>query len=143
MTLIGLTSEEGKFLENENMLNQIIASYTISDSYVSQCIQAQQQALSGALRVGQTLSETSDIIMDSWENRQISDDIISEKWSDTTLGYERIYDPDTNEVYRVDNGFYDTYNINRDYYENSNLEQLPDNDWNLWTSSYNYQEDIN
>ncbi|MDD4353171.1 MAG: hypothetical protein PHN56_01800 [Candidatus Nanoarchaeia archaeon] len=139
---IGLSAKEDEFTEYEELLNNILNSYTISEEYVSACIQAQNQAASAALKAGQTLSETSDIIMDSWDNRQRSDDIISEKWSDTTLGYERVYDSETGEVYRVENGFYDSYNINREYYEMNNLEQLPENNWDLWTASTNYEEDI-
>ncbi|PIU88540.1 hypothetical protein COX58_01560 [archaeon CG_4_10_14_0_2_um_filter_Archaea_38_6] len=135
MTFIGLTAGEDEFLQYEPILNQIMGSYSISDSYVSACLQAQNQAAQSALKTGEILSETSDIIMDSWDSRQQSDDILSEKWSDTTLGYERVYDPETGDVYRVENGFYDSYNINRDAFEMSDLEQLPTNSWDLWTAS--------
>ena len=53
--------------------------------------------------------EISDMIMDSWEKRNNSYDIISQKQSDATLGYERVYDTDTGEVYRAYNGFTDSY----------------------------------
>ncbi|VVB76478.1 Uncharacterised protein [Candidatus Tiddalikarchaeum anstoanum] len=137
MTFIGLTAGDNEFQNYEAILNHIIKSYTISESYVSACIQAQNQAVSGALRAGRTLSETSDIIMDVWDNRQTTDDILSERWSDTTLGYERVYDPSTGEVYRVENGFYENYNIHRNNFEMNNLEPLPETDWNLWTAATN------
>jgi hypothetical protein len=136
---IGMSTGENEFLEYEPILNNILKSYTISQDYVSACIRAQNQAVSGILKAGQTLSETSDIIMDVWDTRQKSDDILSEKWSDTTLSYERVYDPETGEVYRVENGFYDSYNINREDFEMSNLEQLPENSWDLWTALTNPQ----
>ena len=53
------------------------------------------------------------MIMDSWNKRSSSYDIISQKQSDATLGYERVYDTTTNEVYRAYNGFTDKYNGNR------------------------------
>ena len=139
---IGISAKEDEFPNYEEILNNILNSYTISEEYVSACIQAQNQAASAILKAGQTLSETSDTIMDSWNNRQRSDDILSEKWSDTTLSYERVYDTETGEVYRVENGFYDSYDINREHFEMSNLEQLPDNDWELWTAPTNYEENI-
>ena len=73
--------------------------------------------------------------MESWENRNRSDDILSEKRSDVILGYERVYNEDTDEVYRVENGFYDEYNINRQVFEMGNLQKLPESNWELWTSS--------
>lgn len=142
MTFIGMSAGAGNFSAYEAALDRVIKSYEFSESYVSACLQAQAQALSGALRVGKTLSETSDIIMSSWENRQRSDDILSERWSDATLGYERVYDPATGDVYRVDNGFYDDYNIRRQNYEKSDLELLPENNWALWTASTLPQSDI-
>lgn len=53
--------------------------------------------------------EISDMIMDSWEKRNNSYDIISQKQSDATLGYERVYDTETGDVYRAYNGFTDNY----------------------------------
>ena len=55
----------------------------------------------------------SDMIMDSWAQRSTSYDIISQKQSDATLGYERVYDVETNEIYRAYNGFTDDYTGDR------------------------------
>ena len=57
--------------------------------------------------------EISDMIMDSWNKRNNSYDIISQKQSDATLGYERVYDTETNEIYKAYNGFTDDYSGNR------------------------------
>jgi len=53
----------------------------------------------------------------------------SSRRSDAILGNKRVYDPETGDVYEVENGFYDTYIINRDQYEMSNLQPLPDDSW--------------
>ena len=45
--------------------------------------------------------------MDSWEKRSNSYDIISQKQSDATLGYERVYDTETGDIYKADLGFTD------------------------------------
>lgn len=62
--------------------------------------------------------------MSSWENRNRSQDIISQKQSDATLGYERVYDTETNEVYKAPNGFSDAYDGKR---------YLPVTDDNMYT----------
>ena len=53
------------------------------------------------------------MIMDSWEKRNNSYDIISQKQSDATLGYERVYDTETGDVYKAYNGFTDDYKGDR------------------------------
>lgn len=54
-------------------------------------------------------NEISDMIMDSQNKRSASYDIISQKRSDATLGYERVYNTDTGEIYKAYNGFTDEY----------------------------------
>ena len=39
--------------------------------------------------------------------------IMSQKQSDATLGYERIVDTETGEIYKIDNGFTDWYDGSR------------------------------
>ena len=51
--------------------------------------------------------------MDSWAKRSASFDIMSQKQSDATLGYERVYDIETNETYKAYNGFTDDYDGER------------------------------
>ena len=38
---------------------------------------------------------------------------MSQKQSDATLGYERVYDTETNEIYKAYNGFTDDYDGKR------------------------------
>ena len=53
------------------------------------------------------------MIMSSWENRNTSQDIMSQKQSDATMGYERIQDTETGDIYKIDNGFMDHYDGSR------------------------------
>ncbi len=129
---MGITSPKQELKYTENTLATSLQSFTISQSYVDNCLRQQAQTYAGILKAGKTLSESSDIIMDGWESRNKVDDIVAEKRSDAILGKERVYDPETGDVYEVENGFYDTYNINRDQYEMNNLQPLPGDDWNLW-----------
>jgi len=138
----GITAPQDEFRGCESDLLQSLRSFTFSQQYLNRCLQNQNQIWQGIFRTSQILSSTSDTIMQAWENRKRSDDILSEKRSDAILGRERLYDPDTGQVYEFDNGFYDSYNLNRSRYEMNNLQPLPDNDYNLWTApslnGYNY-----
>ncbi|MCX9011395.1 MAG: hypothetical protein OIN66_09770 [Candidatus Methanoperedens sp.] len=134
-SFIGISAEKDDFKNMQDKLTESIGSFSLSQAYVNNCLQQQAQTTQGILKAGKTLSETSDIIMSSWENRNRVDDILSEKRSDVILGKDRVYNPATAEVFEVPNGFYDDYNINRQKYDMNNLQRLPDNDWNLWTSS--------
>ena len=140
--IIGITSVKSDFRYLQETLTQSLRSLNISQSFVDNCLQQQQQQLQGVLKAGNTLSETSDIITDVWESRNRSDDVISEKRSDAILGYQRVYNPDTGTVYEVPLGFYEQYNIHREQYSMNNLQLLPDNDWNLWTASVKSGGDI-
>ncbi|MBE9569079.1 MAG: hypothetical protein IMF11_00495, partial [Proteobacteria bacterium] len=102
-------------------------------SYVNSCLAQQANTYAGILKAGKTLSETSDIIMQGWENRNKVDDVLSEKRSDAILGRERLYDPNTGEVYEFENGFYDKYQLDQNRYEMNNLQPLPDDNHDLWT----------
>jgi len=132
LQIIGVTSPKREFRELENTLVTSVQSFTIAQSYADNCMRQQAETYADILKAGKTLSEASDIIMDGWEKRNKVDDITAEKRSDAILSNERLYDPETGEVYEFKNGFYEKYDINREGYEMNNLKPLPDNDWNLW-----------
>jgi len=131
--IIGITSPKREFRHLEKTLIASVQSFTVTQSYADNCMRQQSETYAGILKAGKTLSETSDIIMEGWENRNKVHDIIAEKRSDAILGNERLYDPETGEVYEFKSGFYEEYDINRERYEMNNLNLLPDEDWNLWT----------
>ena len=62
------------------------------------------------------------MIMSSWENRNTSQDIMSQKQSDATMGYERIQDTETGDIYKIDNGF-------MDYYDGSRYRSITDDQY--------------
>lgn len=131
---MGITAPKDEFEKTQKILIQIGNSFSLSNQYVTSCMQAQRAQGEIYRQTSKTLSETSDIIMQSWNNRNKSDDILSAKRSDTILERERVYNPETGSVYEVDNGFYDNYNIQRNNYEMDNLQRLPNNNHNLWTA---------
>jgi hypothetical protein len=131
--ILGISAPQKEFSVLEADLSKSIASFNIGQSYVQNCLAQQNQRYQGILKAGKTLSEASDVIMQGWESRNKTDDILSEKRSDATLGKERLYDPNTGDVYEFDNGFYDKYRLDPNKYEMSNLQPLPNDDHNLWT----------
>jgi len=131
-SITGITAPNKEFRDIENTMVKAVRSFTISQSYVDNCLRQQSSTYKGILKAGQTLSETSDIIMQGWEKRNKVDDIISEKRSDAILGKERLYDPNTGEVYDFELGFYDKYNLDRDKYEMNDLQFLPKDNYELW-----------
>lgn len=66
-----------------------------------------------AKQISQNFNQTMDGFMSSWESRNISQDIMSQKQSDATLGYERVYDTETGRIYKATNGFTDDYDGKR------------------------------
>jgi hypothetical protein len=131
--ILGISSPKTEFPNLEATLSRSIASFSFSQSYVQNCIAQQNENFKGIMKAGKTLSEASDIIVQGWENRNKTDDILSEKYSDVTLGRERLYDPNSGEVYEFENGFYDKYKLDQNKYEMNNLQPLPNDNHDLWT----------
>ena len=107
-------------------------SFTMSQSYVDNCIRQSNKTTEGILRAGRTLSEASGNITKAWQNKSRTEDIISQKRSDAMMGRQRLYDPQTKTVYEVDNTFTDKYKMDPGKYNLRNLQQLPPDDYNLW-----------
>ncbi len=134
ITFIGISAGRSEFRNLEKTLNESINSLNISQDYISKCLAQQQKQYQAILKAGQALSEASDIIVEGWENRNRSDDIVSEKRSDAILERDRIYNPDSGEVYDIKNGWYDNYDLHRGNYDMNNLQPLPSDNYDLWTA---------
>jgi len=130
--IAGVTAPKHEFAALLPVLSASLRSYSIPRSYVDNCLRMQARAYAGIQKAGQTLRESSDILMKGWTERNKTYDIIAEKRSDAMLGKERVYNPDTGEVYEFENGFYDKYNLDRQRYEMSNLQLLPGDNYDLW-----------
>ena len=63
-------------------------------------------------------------ISSSLEAHDQSYDILFQKRSHATLGYDRLYDSETGEIYRAEVGFYDNCDLHRDEYANTNLQLI-------------------
>ncbi|MGN0498371.1 MAG: hypothetical protein ACI4F6_04865 [Acutalibacteraceae bacterium] len=111
--IMAITAVKDTFIEWESLLTKCMQTIKYSDSFVSATIQAGNEKVAQAMEFSKNANQVLDGMMDSWEKRNTSQDIISQKQSDATLGYERVYDTETNEVYRATNGFTDVYDGKR------------------------------
>ena len=123
------TTSDEDFNSWQGILDKCIGTIEYSQDFM----QAHAKALQSQSELTQILSknaqEMSDGIMDSWNKRQTSYDIMSQKQSDATLGYERVKDTETGEIYRATNGFMDSYSGSR-------YQSVSDNDYTLDVDGY-------
>ncbi len=108
-----LSAEKGTFQDWQPTLSKSLSSLDYTREFQSFAMSQSNQAAATSQSLSQAASEMSDSIMSSWENRNKSQDIMSQKQSDATLGYERIVDTETGEIYKIDNGFTDWYDGSR------------------------------
>ena len=108
-----LSAEKGTFQDWQPTLSKSLSSLDYTREFQSFAMSQSNQGVATSQSLSQSASEMSDSIMSSWENRNKSQDIMSQKQSDATLGYERIVDTETGEIYKIDNGFTDWYDGSR------------------------------
>ena len=110
---IFITTPKDEFIDWEDTLNTICSSLTFTDTFINGFNQQQDAVMKNFQEIRAIGNEISDGIMDSWNKRNTSFDIMSQKQSDAILGYERVYDTETNEIYKAYNGFTDDYDGKR------------------------------
>ena len=111
--IIFMATPDTEFNNWQSILDYCIGTITFSDSFINGFNNEESTLLSTIQANQQVYDSISDMIMDSWEKRNNSYDIISQKQSDATLGYERVYDTETGDIYKAYNGFIDEYSGNR------------------------------
>ena len=110
---IFITTPKDELIDWQETLNTICSSLEFTDSFINGFNKEQDAVMNNFQKIRAIGNEISDGIMDSWNKRNTSFDIMSQKQSDATLGYERVYDTETNEVYKAYNGFTDNYDGER------------------------------
>lgn len=126
---IFITAPRDEFIDWQDTLNTICSSLEFTDTFINGFNQQQDAVMKNFQQIRAIGNEISDGIMDSWNKRNTSFDIMSQKQSDATLGYERVYDTETNEVYKAYNGFTDDYDGKR-------YQSITDDMYALKTSGY-------
>ena len=110
---IFITAPKDEFIDWQEPLSIIASSLEFTDTFLSGFNTQQDVVMQNFQNVRNICNQITDGIMDSWEKRSASYDIMSQKQSDATLGYERVYDTETNEIYKAYNGFTDDYDGER------------------------------
>ena len=111
--VVAITAAKDTFIEWESVLTECMKTLDYSESFVNATNQASNEKVALSKQISQNFNQTMDGFMSSWESRNKSQDIMRQKQSDAILGYERVYDTETNEVYKATNGFTDVYDGKR------------------------------
>lgn len=111
--IIMMTTPDEEFNNWQPILDHCLSTIEFSDKFIKGFNSEETTILTTIQANQKTYDSISDMIMDSWEKRNNSYDIISQKQSDSTLGYERVYDTETGEIYKAYNGFTDDYKGDR------------------------------
>jgi len=130
--ITGISAPADEFYLLQDTLSQSLSSFQYAQSYIDQGVQQIDEGTKVALEIGKMLSQAADANNQAWHDRQRPIDALSQKRSDARLGYDRLYDTETGEIYRAELGFYDYYDIHRDEYSNPYLKPVPDDDYDLY-----------
>ena len=108
-----MSAPEEDFINWQGILDHCLSSIEFSQTFINGFNKEEDAVVSTVQANQKVYDQISDMIMDSWEKRNNSYDIISQKQSDATLGYERVYDTETGDIYKAYNGFTDDYTGDR------------------------------
>ncbi|MFH0836739.1 MAG: hypothetical protein V1870_01290 [Candidatus Aenigmatarchaeota archaeon] len=128
--IVTYSTKPNEFADIGPALLESVNSLRYTDSFLSECAKVQQMRADTIKKNFENIQKSNEAIFSRYKASSNIDSVY-EKWSDATLGRERVYDSDTGEVYHVDNGFYDYYNTHREQYEMKNLETLSQGQWGL------------
>jgi len=108
-----MTTPDEEFNNWQSILDYCLSTLEFSEEFVNG-FNKEESSIMNTIQANQKVyNKISDSIMSSWEARNNSYDIMSQKQSDATLGYERVVDTETGDIYKAYNGFTDDYTGNR------------------------------
>ncbi len=127
--IVVMSAPDEEFNNYQKILDYSFSTLEFSNEFIKG-FNNQESTLVASIQANQKVyNQISDMIMDSWEKRNNSYDIISQKQSDATLGYERVYNTDTGEIYKAQNGF-------MDHYDGTKYQAITDDMYTLPTAGY-------
>ena len=112
-SILSETAPKEEFVDWLPVLDRIFASIAFTEAFHRQRKAAWAQVMGTSRYIMQTADSIRGMIMDSYNRRNATYDVLSQKRSDATLGYERVQDTETGEYYRAENGFTDWYHGTR------------------------------
>ncbi len=124
---MGFTAPVSEMQALEPVLSECLGSFAFNQSYVNQAVGISNDETKALLAQASAMQAAHDAMVDAWYARETAHDITLQKWSDSFMGYERLYDNVTGEVYLADAGFYFTYRLHRGLYSNDHLQIVDEN----------------
>jgi hypothetical protein len=126
--LWGIYSTEQDFNADALLLLKMFNSIDYSESTLEQCRKALSNSWQKANELGDSIRKTGEEQrkenLQSWQERQNSNDAFIDKFSDAILDRDKVYNPDKDEVYEVDANFYQYYDLHREQFEYQNMREL-------------------
>jgi len=124
--LWGIYAPADQFEVDAPILLEIFNSIDYRESFLGECRRALEQSWGGT---GSSAGGTSgDALreqrLNEWYERQEKDDIFMEGYSDFILNRDRVYNPETDEVYHVNQNFYQYYDTHREQYKQKYMVPL-------------------
>lgn len=101
------TAPEGELVDWIPVLNYSLSTVRFTNEFINGYYSQEGQIVKNANALQAICNQTSNIITSGWNQRQKTYDILSQKRSDATMGYERVRDTETGEIYKAYNGFTD------------------------------------
>ncbi|MBQ9008337.1 MAG: hypothetical protein IJ088_03280, partial [Clostridia bacterium] len=135
---MGVTTPMGELSSLEPVLTRCLSSFTFTSDYVRTATGLSNDETRTLLSIGRQMDAASSALNRAWQARQSTYDILSQKTSDSILGYDRLYDSETGEIYRAESGFYDSYDLHRGEYSNPNLQRIDDRSEMYYLSGIDY-----
>ncbi|MBQ8114055.1 MAG: hypothetical protein IJ146_12715 [Kiritimatiellae bacterium] len=108
-SILSETAPKEEFIDWQPVLDKCFASIAFTAAFHQQRREAWARMMGTSKYIMQTADSIRGMIMDSYNRRNATYDVLSQKRSDATLGYERVQDTETGEYYRAENGFTDWY----------------------------------
>lgn len=139
--ITGISASAGDFIHLQEDLTRSLASFAFTPEYVAAAERANEEGTEAMLQWAETVNGAYDSYNQTWWDRQPRNDALAQQDSDQDLGYDRLYDTETGEIYRAELGFYDAYDTNRDEYGNPNLQLIPQDDTPRWQQPIDFYID--
>lgn len=108
-----ITAAKDEFVNYEKLLCQSFSSLSMKQEFIDKMLQNSDESSAALQKINASITASYYNYNAAWLARSQSADIARQKWSDATLGYERVYDTDTGAVYKAYNGFTDEYDGTR------------------------------
>lgn len=136
--VMGIMAPADEFSEIQETLASVLKSFSFTKAYADAYVKNSEDTTKAILDNARSMQAAYDSYNDAWWNRQPINSAISQKDSDSTLGYDRLYDSQTGEIIRSELGWFDQYDTNREKYSNSNLHKLEDSDYDRYSKNIDY-----